>query len=274
MKKSMKGTLLCLVAVMMCSGAFAAATYVWKDYTGDQDFLNMDNWNPPGTPLGPVDTLWIHEGGTSIPQPILTADTYYTMQTIYIGWGDGAGGGRVDLGAGGKMRALTMNMGWNANNTEGHTSVISINDPTSLLHGVNPGSQINVGVGGIDAHLINNNGVISAWDINVGQGTGTGQFDLHGGASWLSGTLNVGANGHVNMTDSAVMRLIGDQVDHVDSLIAGGKLGTDQAGYKVERVFDGDWTVMYVDVIPEPATIGLLGLAGGGLLWFRKRYTI
>ena len=48
--------------------------------------------------------------------------------------------------------------------------------------------------------------------------------------------------------------------------------------HRLRFYHNGDWdTMTFVDnvsVVPEPATLGLFGLLGGGLLWIRKRSAI
>ena len=52
----------------------------------------------------------------------------------------------------------------------------------------------------------------------------------------------------------------------------------DAAGLVIAN--DSSWTgradgvALELDVVPEPATLGLVGLLGGGILWIRKRFMI
>ena len=52
------------------------------------------------------------------------------------------------------------------------------------------------------------------------------------------------------------------------------KIDAPAAGESIVASYDAgnDWTEF--NVIPEPATFGLVALLGGGMLWIRKRFTI
>ena len=68
----------------------------------------------------------------------------------------------------------------------------------------------------------------------------------------------------------------GDTVTYTQTIPAYGVL--DAAGLVIAN--DSSWTgradgvQLQLDVVPEPATFGLLGLLGGGIIWIRKRFMI
>jgi len=91
-------------------------------------------------------------------------------------------------------------------------------------------------------------------------------------------TLDPTAGWGVSAIDSAIISgTAGTTTLSIGSLVEGHVL---QIGYQMDGINanpDTDWgsatsTLESVNVIPEPATFGLLGLFGAGLLLFRRRF--
>lgn len=99
------------------------------------------------------------------------------------------------------------------------------------------------------------------WDVTYNLTTtfdevaGTAQITYSDGGT--IGTVDFGTY-NVNFADSSRF------VELKNSMVTGGGAGV------------ADWRVdnLMIETIPEPATLGLVSLLGGGLLWIRKRFMI
>jgi len=95
-----------------------------------------------------------------------------------------------------------------------------------------------------------------------------GSSILHAGAlTYLNGDVT----SMINMTDSAWMIINGDQTGagyENTRILASG------AGESISVAYNAVDNRTEYTVIPEPATMGLFALLGGGMLWIRKRFMI
>lgn len=119
-------------------------------------------------------------------------------------------------------------------------------------------------------------GLIEGSLLNVGYNAGTGIVDMSGNSilHYNQVDFSQGASGVVNMEDNARFRVTSISGVAADALIDNGNILATNAGSG--KSVEWNWISAggYVEytVIPEPATLGLMSLLGGGLLWFRHRF--
>jgi len=154
--------------------------------------------------------------------------------------------------------------------TVGGNSVINMNSGTATVGGTLFLTHANGGTGTFNM----NDGVVNAGALDLVQTVGTGHLNLHGGTINAPG-LNVdgNANNTIDITEG-VLITSGDRTGGLDWMASIGVITAyGGAGTVVSEWNEGlNQTTLYA--IPEPATLSLFGLLGGGLLWARKRFTI
>jgi hypothetical protein len=104
--------------------------------------------------------------------------------------------------------------------------------------------------------------------VNSGQ---AGHIDLHGGT--INATaMNFDGTGlsTIDVQGDGVLITGGDQTAAMDFLISEGWI---TGGAGLASTYDGGSNTTTL-AIPEPATMGLFVLIGGGMLWIRKRFMI
>jgi len=266
--------LLVMTALLAVAGGASAAAYTWNNGAGDRDFMTLGNWTPVPGAIAAGDDMWIHENGVigsmATISPHVTTDTGVALNQVIIGFGGGLGGGVVDIDAGGNLRVGHVVMGWDASATT-DSGVLSINAGGTLTSGI-----VQVGNGGLNTHVINNGGTWSGGTLWVGNfSTGSAQVDLLAGDTWLStaaDALVIDTGENVNLENGRLM-LAGDQTALVTALLDGRLTGYgSSANIQMDTTTFGGWTT--VTAIPEPATLGMVALFGGGIMWIRKRLMI
>ncbi|MEN8254445.1 MAG: PEP-CTERM sorting domain-containing protein [Verrucomicrobiota bacterium] len=295
MKKLM--TLVAVAAVMAATSS--QAQIVFNGGAGDSWFTGA-SWDG-GVAPGAGDDVWLNTGGSP------TVDGAGAVgNNMTIGLFGFVGSLTVD--AGGDLTAAQIII---SNDTADSGSVlnnglISVSGNTYLHAGtadfVNNGtlnSSVNLILGNVASGVST---FTNTGDITVGAGlypalAGTGTFNMLGGTVNTAaynmnqagtghlqldgGVINatgLGLNGSANNTmdiTAGTMIIDGDRsgdllyVASLGYITAYGGSGTVLADY--DNINPGQ-TTLYA--IPEPATLGLVGLMGGGLLWIRKRFTI
>jgi len=109
--------------------------------------------------------------------------------------------------------------------------------------------------------------------VRVGSGY-TGQINMSNDAQiWTRDLLIDASNGsYVDLSDSALIFLKGDQTSMVAAeILAGGLTSNGGAVNNVDYSYDAGSNLTKITAIPEPATMGLFVMIGGGLLWIRNR---
>jgi len=77
------------------------------------------------------------------------------------------------------------------------------------------------------------------------------------------------AQGYIDITGGALV-IDGDVTADINNWVGLGQIVAGGGAGNVTATFDGSKTT----VIPEPATLGLVALMGGGMLFIRKRFMI
>ena len=158
---------------------------------------------------------------------------------------------------------------------------IGSNSPEGSLIVVDGGSinagTLRVGQAAIGT-LSMTGGLIEGALLNVGYNGGTGIVDLSGNSiiHYNQVDFSSGASGTANMADNAKFRVTSISGAAADALIDNGNILASNAG--AGKPIEWNWIPAggYVEytVIPEPATLGMVALLGGGLLWIRYRFKI
>jgi hypothetical protein len=140
-------------------------------------------------------------------------------------------------------------------------------------------TALNLGVGGQVyslATLQMDGGTIDVGTLAIGNPGATAdsatQLNLHGG------TINAGAfffnevdaNNKMDVRNDGKLIFPGNAVVNIDWLISNGNLTGDPG---LAATYDPDLGLTTVSIIPEPATLGLLGLGGLGM-FIRRRMRI
>jgi len=241
--------LVLLAAVAAIAGGVQATTLSWGATLGGGDgttWSSANNWfdhvagafslNPPAA----ADTVQIDDDLFTNPlatMPVVSAGGQQITQLVL---GDGSAGQLDVVGAG----ALVVSGGAYISNLGQGT--LNLSDNGYFLAG----------------NLIFGNQSI-AGTVNM-----VGDSILHAGVlTYLNGDIA----STINMTDNAWFLINGDQTGagyENNRILASG------AGESIAVAYNaGDNRTEYT-VIPEPATMGLFALAGGGMLWIRKRFMI
>jgi hypothetical protein len=180
---------------------------------------------------------------------------------------------------------LTAHSGFQVgNNILAAGSVVTMNDGLLYSKTLNVGrkadAEMTVYDGTIETGLLGIGGI-------AGFETATGVLDLLGGSitTTNAGGLLMRENGLLNIENDALLILAGNAYSNINASANSGKIDWDNAlvdtvgdytwsngsGSYLTSEFDGTDTTVWVTTIPEPATIGLLGLSGLAL-FIRKRF--
>jgi len=293
-------TLAAIVAIALTATNASARLFGGTTYGGDGTWQGANNWSddwtgPAPTPdaATPVDIIDVG-GNVTVAAPGAVAGS---VSVGVFGWN-----GRIDVAAAGDL-SVTGNMLFQSSLTgtvvnEGQINVgglVAFQDGFGILE--NNGTFNAAGqtvylanTGTSDTTLINT-GSITAGTLYLSV-AGTSQFDMNGGTVDVSSFQMVeGGTGHLNLHGGTITtsafgvngnggytidvtgdgKLIadGDHTGGLDWMIGAGLI-TGDAG--VDAVYDIGTGKTTLSVIPEPATLSLVALLGGGMLWIRKRF--
>jgi len=111
--------------------------------------------------------------------------------------------------------------------------------------------------------------------VRVGSGYNA-EINMSGDAQiWARDLLITSGSGNIDLSDTALIYLKADDTTEIAAFVADGRItaygGTGIVNYSYD--VGSDLTTITAS-IPEPATLGLVVLVGGGLLWIRNRFGI
>ncbi len=268
MKKKLQITTVLAVVLGMVSAQ--AAEITWNGSI-DNDAGNAANWDGGVLP-GVGDQMHVTIGGSG---PVITSD----MQVTRAGMGGMQAYFNVPTAT--APTTLTLQSG---TFTSDEWFLLGVDDNTTNTFNMS-GGTLSVGTDlFIGAHLCGSGtynmsgGTATANNFAVGWSLGGadtgdaqfGQFNLTGGDITVN-VFGIYGNGQVDITDGQ-LNINADVVDGVNTMIANGDITAFGGIGTVIVSYDGGQT--HVSAIPEPATLGLVALMGGGLLWIRKKNRI
>ena len=260
-----KSILVCLVAASSVMASVSHRTWDNNSGAGDGLWTTASNWNTPPdaenddianikaaangacTLTGPeefIGDLYLWDGILNVPAGALlrTADA---GRYDHIGKTAGA--------------TATMNIAGQWKNMDSASTTLGIR----MVRIDNANAVVNV----------TGNGYLRVNTIDVSfSALGTGKVSISDDAEVLltksTSPLALDANGTMQIEDNGLLQLVGDQRTLMNSYISSGYLYTmDPGGLDVS--YNGS-TRTFVTVIPEPATLGLVAMAGFGALFVRR----
>lgn len=210
-------------------------------------------------------TITINGGQMSIASELVLGATGSGMLTVNSGLVDVNGAWLIPGYSAGGYGHITVNGG--ALNTVGHvyTGLSGSGDLTVGGGNVFIGGQLIVANSAASVSTISiNGGVTSAGALNFGA-SGTQTLDLNGGQLLTRGGFAEGANSTFYIGSGELIFGGGQALVDVQNLVSGANWIFDDTA----SVFEREGTVV-VTSIPEPATLGLLGIFGGALVACRR----
>jgi hypothetical protein len=179
---------------------------------------------------------------------------------VIAGWSGTGATGTINVNAGAVVNAdgfLEVGGGWDA-----------VGYAAGIVN-MNGGSMT---VTGLDANTYTQNVTTLNWDWVGGEAT----INLNAGELWVDGSIGgFQEHGLIDIEEGATLYLLGDATNAMNWYVSLGTLtANDGTGTIVIDYNNTQAGYTTITAIPEPATLGMLALMGGGMLWIRKRFMI
>ncbi|RKX46911.1 MAG: hypothetical protein DRP64_02535 [Verrucomicrobia bacterium] len=241
----------------------ASADPKWFNHwggTGNNLWSDINNWNNGQAPLpsGLDDVYLFPNGGTG---GLIQMDNTASVVGITL---NSAGNTELEVVSGGNLTWTTQ--AWPTFGTvAGRTHTLTMSGGTLDVQAGPWFAFGNAGTGilNMDAGLLTTSNLRIDWDTPGG----SGHAYVTGGTIELTGVMRIGLNGLLDITGGQIISRGVDDTTTLQGYITSGHI----TGASLSDVyFDGTDTY----VIPEPATLGLFALIGGGMVWIRKRLMI
>ena len=210
-------------------------------------------------------TITIDGGQMSVASEVIIGERGSGMLTVNSGTFSVGGAWLIPGYVAGGYGHITVNGG--ALNTAGHiyTGLNGSGDLTVGGGNVYVGGTLIVANSAASVSTIAiNGGVTSVGGLDFGR-AGTQTLDLNGGQLITRGGFAAGVNNTFYIGSGELVFGGGQSLYDIQNLVAGANWVFDDTA----SVFEREGTVV-VTSIPEPATIGLLGLFGGALIAIRR----
>jgi len=291
--------LLCLCVVLALAGSASAATAIWNGPIGSPgDWSVGSNWGGSGTPATGNDTFLFR--GSSTAQSIITvSQTGSNALRLFIGQSNstvpnGITATKSDVAltvtASGVMR--TSRDVSQFSYKSGSVSVVDIygtvNACAASSNGLNWAVASGAAAVSNDTVHVRSGGVMNvgttgtatqSGTLNIAvSGSGTGTVNIYsGGVANVRTGYAIGTNGKLYIENTGIIWIYGNVTGSVATDVGLGKIaglavpGTTgvEYGYDASHAIGNVTGATWIMGVPEPATVGLLGL--GSLLLFRKR---
>jgi len=274
-KMKMRKLLVLSMAVAVCSIAVAGPD--WTNGSGDGLWTTGANWTGGLAPAtgGADNNPAIH--GQAVG-PTINAD----VGVVFNVWHGvfGTQPGALVMTTGGKLVSNEYTLG--AQNDSYNDAVITMDggwlQANKFKIGDSQSGRVDISGGVMTAYNAGNQLLVGAtgqpWSRGKLNITGTG--DVRADAL-LMNTGGVQTDSRILINDSGVLKIRGDQTGggtDLMSYIGSGWIHTTDSGKWIDATYDATWNETVVTAIPEPATLGMVVLLGGGMLWIRKRLMI
>ena len=248
------------LSVLAFAGMCNAASVSWNNGGADQLWSTATNWDS-GVPTS-LDTAQFTTGGlgaadAAIIQTGISADAY----NVHLGQN---GHGRIDMSGG----TLTVADYFKTSITSGEAGFLYLSDGT-----ISVGAQFSLGESG-DGKIWMTGGAIDITDeLELSRNYGSGYIWLDGGTitadTLIKNTASTLGTALIDIDsdgDGVYGTLILRGDERANPLLSDGTVVVNGGAGTLSVVFDGTNTI----VIPEPATLGLAGLAGVLILAIRR----
>ena len=241
---------LMVMAVLLAVGAIstqAAVVYWTADGWGNanggtDDYADGNSWSanwpdPYGTSPLSTDSHGLITPNVATIWPTISSTIAETPDTLGIGWDSD---GELNVVDGASVVFNTVYLP--AFETQANAGTLNISGGNMVV-----GATLQVG-----------------WGISVGTVNQSGGVLHCNAVNWL--------NGVVNLSDTAFFLINGDQTGL--DLVGNDWVQAPVAGQEILETWNAGANRTEYTVIPEPATLSLVALLGGGILWYRKRFSI
>lgn len=245
----------------------SASAQIWTNGTGDGEWNTAGNWQEGAFPLTVPDQTGAAYIGLSGVDACVIDGTQAQAQAQWVWLGVG-GPGELNVVAGGLLGTPIWGPGETFVGNDGagceYNGVLNIDGAGSIARsekwmiGSAPGGPTGV------VNITNGGNMTGVWWGNYVVDTGT--INIIDGTMTILGQGDFFVAGLIDICGTSTLTLDGDRKALIDGYIASGAIkGNGVLGGAVATIV-GETTV--VSVIPEPATLVLLGLGG---LFLRRR---